>query len=122
MIAMQMPSTVIINTLSNAYIRCPADLEVLTPVPELSALELEDEAEEEEEEEEEEDGGTALLEDEELPGSFDVCGSKITPDDGSNRTTTACVSRTNTENVPSDETVVKVVSLVAPAVGRPSSV
>src|SRR5271170_4927580 len=111
---MQIPSIAIINTTSNAYIRCPADLEVLAPVPELSALELEDEAEEEEEEE---DGETALeeLEDEELlPGSSDVCGSKITPDDGSNRTTTACVSRTNTENVPSDETVVKVVSLVAP--------
>ena len=120
MIAMQMPSTAIINTLSNAYIRCPADLEVLAPVPELSALELEDEAEEEEDEEE--DGETVLFEDEELPGSFDVCGSKITPDDESNNTTTACVSRTNTENVPSDETVVKVVSLVAPAVGRPSSV
>jgi len=114
---MQIPSIAIINTLSNTYIRCPADLEVLAPVPELSALELEDEAEEEEE-----DGETALLEDEELPGSSDVCGSKITPDNESNRTTTACVSRTNTENVPSDETVVKVVSLVAPAVGRPSSV
>src|SRR5277367_2539796 len=110
MIAMQMPSIVKINTVSNSYIRCPTDF---AAVPELSALELEDEGEED---------GETVLEDEEVPGSFDVGGSKITSIDESNTTTTACESRTNTENVPSGETVVKVVSLVAPAVGRPSLV
>ena len=79
---MQLPIKIIINTLSTSYIRCPADLEALVSVPELSALEFEDEAEKEED-------GETVLEDEEVPGSFDDGGSKITPDDESNTTTTA---------------------------------
>ena len=117
---MQMPSNVIINILPTSYIRCPADLEALASVPELSALELDDAAEEEGEEEE--DTETVVLVFEDVPGLVDVGKSNITPDDASNTTTTACVSRTRTENVPSEETVVKVVSLVAPLVGSPSSV
>lgn len=116
---MQMPSKIIINILPASYIGCPADLEALASVPELSALELDDAAEEEEEEE---DTETVVLVFEDVPGLVDVGRSNITPDDGSNTTTTACVSRTRTENVPSEETVVKVVSLVAPLVGSPSSV
>ena len=111
-----MPSKASTNKSSNSYIRRPAAFETLAPVPGRSAAELDDE------EDEEEGGKTWLKLNGKLPGFVGDAGSKITPDNKSNMTTTACVSRTKTENVPSDETVVKVVSLVAAFLGSPSSV